>query len=78
MEQYKVAVGPLIGGDRCGKAFYDSFTIILAGTFSTGRRSEGGRCADVTITRGCIVLILADRKREAKVINTSLCQKIFD
>ena len=43
-----MAVWPLVEGDRCGEAFLESLTIILEGTFSTGRISRGGPCAEVT------------------------------
>ena len=52
-----MTVWPLIGDDRCGEAFYDRLTIILAGTFSTDRRSGVGRCAEMVVIRGFTVCV---------------------
>ena len=54
-----MAVWPLVEGDRCGEAFLESLTIILEGTFSTGRILRGGRCAEVTNFH-CIKNFLGD------------------
>ena len=34
---------------------YESLTIFFAGTFSTGGRSAGGCCAEVTVIRGSTI-----------------------
>lgn len=37
--------------------FYESLTILLAGIFSTGCRSGGTRCAEVTVIRDSTVYL---------------------
>ena len=57
--EIKLDIGTIRSGwlkvTAVGRLFYESLTLNSAGTFFTDRKSEGGRCSEVTVIRGSTV-----------------------